>query len=92
MAISTNGLFNYSILKFQKEWCLMKLLRDCHPWLVLHILRTQIFREDGVKTSGMYVQDEGLGLLHKPCIFSCPSARGWVKNEANVIDKNANKL
>jgi len=23
---------------------------------------------------------------------SCPSARGWVKNEANVIDKNANKL
>jgi len=70
----------------------MKLLRDCHPWLVLHILRTQIFREDGVKTSGTYVQDEGLGLLHKPCIFSCPSARGWVKNEANVIDKNANKL
>jgi len=40
----------------------------------------------------MYVQDEGLGLLLKPCIFSCPSARGWVKNEANVIDKNANKL
>jgi len=92
MAISTNGLFNYSIQKFPKEWCLMKLLRDCHPWLVMHILRTQIFREDGVKTSGMYVQDEGLGLLLKPCIFSCPSARGWVKNEANVIDKNANKL